>query len=75
MKNIKHGIEIDTDVIVSKLNVKDDDTIVVTIDLDIFDLNDGVVYLNMLKDIFPNNVILISFKGMEFEVRKEDKND
>ncbi len=75
MKNIKHGVEIDTGVIVSKLNVKDDDTIIITIDLDIFDLNDGVVYLNMLKDIFPNNVILISFKGMEFEVRKEDKND
>ena len=75
MKNTEYGVEIDTGVIISKLNVKDDDTIIVTIDLDIFDLNDGVVYLNMLKDIFPNNVILISFKGMEFEVRKEDKND
>lgn len=75
MKNIKHGVEIDKGVIVSKLDVKDNDTIVITIDLDIFDLNDGVVYLNMLKDIFPNNVILISFKGMEFEIRKEDKND
>ena len=75
MKNIEHGVEIDTGVIVSKLDIKDNDTIIVTIDLDIFDLNDGVVYLNMLKDIFPNNVILISFKGMEFEIRKEDKND
>lgn len=75
MKNIKHGIEIDTGVIVSKLNVKDDDTIIITIDLDILDLDDGVAYLNLLKDIFPNNVILVSLKGMEFEVRKEDKND
>ena len=75
MKNIEHGVEIDTGVIVSKLDIKDNDTIIATIDLDIFDLNDGVVYLNMLKDIFPNNVILISFKGMEFEIRKEDKND
>lgn len=75
MKNTEYGVEINTGVIVSKLNVKDDDIIIITIDLDIFDLNDGVVYLNMLKDIFPNNVILISFKGMEFEIRKEDKND
>lgn len=75
MKNTEHGVEIDTGVIISKLNIKDNDTIIVTIDLDIFDLNDGVIYLNMLKDIFPNNTILISFKGMEFEVRKEDKND
>ena len=75
MKNIEHGIEIDKGVIISKLDIKDNDIIIVTIDLDIFDLNDGVVYLNMLKDIFPNNVILISFKGMEFEIRKEDKND
>ena len=75
MKNIKHGVEIDTGVIVSKLNVKDDDTIIITIDLDILDLDDGVAYLNLLKDIFPNNVILVSLKGMEFEVRREDKND
>lgn len=75
MKNTKHGVEIDTGVIVSKLNVKDDDTIIITIDLDILDLDDGVAYLNLLKDIFPNNVILVSLKGMEFEVRREDKND
>ena len=75
MKDIEHGIKIEPGVIISKLDLKDNDTIVITIDLDIFDFDEGITYLNLLSDIFPNNTILLSFKGMEFEVRKEDKND
>ena len=68
-------IEIEPGVLVSKLDIKDGDTIVVTLDFNVdwIDLNTGVQYLNGLAQVFPNNSIVLSFKGMEFEVRREEK--
>jgi hypothetical protein len=57
--------EIEPGVIISKLDIKDCDTIIVTIDTDKWDLNHATEMLYAYKDIFPNNKVVGELKGME----------
>lgn len=57
--------EIEPDVIISKLDIKDGDVITVTIDTDKWDLIQATEMLYAYKEIFPNNKIVGVLKGME----------
>ena len=57
--------EIDPGIIISKLDIKEGDTIIVTIDTDKWDLHHATEMLYAYKDIFPNNKVVGALKGME----------
>jgi hypothetical protein len=57
--------EIEPDVIISKLDIKDGDVITVTIDTDKWDFIRATEMLYAYKEIFPNNKIVGVLKGME----------
>ena len=62
---VNSGFEVNDGVIISKLDIKDDDTIIVTIDTDKWDLMRATEMLYAYKDIFPNNKVVGALKGME----------
>lgn len=59
------NFEIEPGIIISKLDIKDGDTITVTIDMDIWDLNHATEMLYAYKEIFPNNKVVGELKGIE----------
>lgn len=62
---VDSGFEVNDGVIISKLDIKDGDTIIVTIDTDKWDLNHATEMLYAYKEIFPNNKVIGELKGME----------
>ena len=56
-------------IIISQLSLKDGDTIVVTIDMDIWDLDAAIDVYKTLVNTFPNQSVVVTFKG--FELSKE----
>lgn len=59
------NFEIDPGIVISKLDIKDGDTIVVTIDTDKWDLMQATEMFYACKDIFPNNKVVGALKGIE----------
>ena len=52
--------------------VKPDDTIVITVDTDMWDLDTAQSILNILKKVFPpTNTILVTLKGIDIEVENK----
>ena len=60
-----NGFEIEPGIIISKLNIKDGDTIFVTIDMDIWDIDTASEMCKIISKIFPNNNVVTTFKGIE----------
>jgi hypothetical protein len=58
-------IEIEPGIIISKLDIKDGDNIIITIDRDIWDIDVASEICKMVSKIFPNNNIVTTFKGIE----------
>jgi len=49
--------------------VKPDDTIVVTVDKDIWNITDAEIIKNILDKVFPpTNTILVTLKGVDIDV-------
>ena len=48
------------------------DTLVVYVDLDEIDLGQATKYVDHLSEIFPNNSILLTPKGIEYGVIKHE---
>ena len=63
--------EIEPGVIISKLDVKDGDTITVTIDTDKWDAIQTEEMVYACKKIFPHNKIIGVLKGMKISVNSE----
>ena len=63
MTEIK-GFETEPGVIISKLDIKDGDTITVTIDTDKWDFVKATKMLFTYREIFPHNKIVGVLKGM-----------
>ena len=57
--------EIEPGIIISKLDVKDGDNIIVTIDMDIWDLDAASEMCKIMSKMFPNNNVVTTFKGIE----------
>lgn len=66
-----NGFEIEPGIIISKLNIKENDPILVTIDTDKWDLDDGYEIFKIMTESFPHNTIVTTFKGIEIEKLKE----
>ena len=60
--------EIKPGFIVSKLKLKKDDTILITIDPDIYDVNFAYDYIKAYEKIFPTNNIICTFKGIDIKI-------
>ena len=52
---------------ISTLNIKEDDTIIITIDPDIIDLNTSYLWVENLHQNC-NNDIIVKFKGINIEI-------
>ena len=57
--------EIEPGIIISKLDIKDGDNIIITVDLDRWDLDVASEICQMASMVFPNNNIITTFKGIE----------
>ena len=55
---------------ISTLNIKEGDTIILTIDLDEVDLDFASSYMEGLGRFFPKNTIVLETKGIDMEVSK-----
>ena len=70
---MNHEFEIEPGIVISKLDLKDGDIILVTIDMDIWDIDDVSEMCKILSKIFPNNNILCTFKGIDIKGVKNEK--
>lgn len=68
---VDSGFEVKDGVIISKLDIKDGDTIIVTIDTDKWDLMRASEMLYAYKEIFPNNKVVGALKGMEINKNEQ----
>lgn len=59
------NFEIEPGIITSKLDLKDGDTIIITIDDDIYDFESTYEEWKIVSKEFPNNKILVVRKGIE----------
>ena len=57
--------DIEPGVILKKLDIKEDDTILVTIDLDKYDLEGAYNIFKIIANSFPDNRVVTTFNGVE----------
>lgn len=57
--------KIEPGIIISKLDLKDGDNIIITVDMDIWDIDAASELCKIVSEIFPNNNIVTTFKGIE----------
>ena len=57
--------------ILSKFKVTDNDVILLTVDMNMFDINDAKIIFDCVTKTFPKNIILLKFKGIEIDKLKE----
>lgn len=57
--------EIEPGIIISKLDIKDGDTIIVTIDTDVWSIDEAYEVYKIMTKMYPNNSIVATFKGIE----------
>lgn len=63
--------EIESGIIISKLDLKEKDTILMTVDMDIWDIEECYNMFQVISKTFPNNKIVMTFKGIEIAKLKE----
>lgn len=50
-----------------KLELQKNDTLIVEIDQDIFDMDEAKKLFDIISDAYPNNKVLCTFKGLEIK--------
>lgn len=65
--------KIEPGIILSKLDLKEDDTILVTIDLDKYDLTEAYDIFKIMINSFPDNKVVTTFNGVEIKGVKNEK--
>ena len=68
---MQNKFKIEPGIIISKLDLKEGDTILVTIDMDIWDIDAASEMCKIVSKIFPNNNVVTTFKGIEIKVEKK----
>ena len=71
--NMQKEFEIEPGIIISKLNIKDGDTLIITVDTDIWDLDAASRMVNLFSKIFPWNNIICKFKGFDITPTNSDR--
>ena len=69
----KKEFEIEPGIIISKLNLKDGDNIIITVDMDRWDIDVASEMCKIVSKIFPNNNVITTFKGIEIKGVKNEK--
>ena len=67
---LEKEFEIKPGIIVSKLNVKNGDTLIITVDIDIWDIEEIQHMMNLFRKWFPNNNIICTLKGFDITIEK-----
>jgi short-subunit dehydrogenase involved in D-alanine esterification of teichoic acids len=62
---MKKEFKIEPGIIISKLDLKDGDNIIITVDRDIWDVDTASEIYQIASKVFPNNNIVITLKGIE----------
>lgn len=65
--------EIQPGIIASKLDLKENDVILMTVDLDKFDIEETYCMFQIIQKVFPDNKIVCTFKGISIEKMREHK--
>lgn len=68
---MKKEFEIEPGIIISKLEIKDSDSIILTIDIDKFDVDEAHQIFKIVQEVFPNNSIITTFKGIDISTDTE----
>lgn len=63
--------EIEPGIILSKLDLKKNDVIIVTIDLDKYDIGEAYSVFEIVQKSFSDNMVVATFKGIEINKLKE----
>lgn len=63
-------MEIDKGIIIEKLDVKNGDTLIITVDTDIWDIEATQHIMNLFQKWFPNNNIVCTLKGFDIVIKK-----
>ena len=66
-----YEFEIQPGVIASKLDLKENDVILITVDLDRYDLDAAFSMFEEVQETFPNNKVVCTFKGISIEKLRE----
>lgn len=66
-------MEITPGIILSKLDIKENDTILVTIDSDRYHLEEAYDIFKTINNSFPHNNVIATFKGVEIKGIKDKK--
>ena len=56
---------------IETLPIKDGDTIHITVDIDKLDVDECESLYKIIHNLYPNNKILITFKGMEITIEEK----
>ena len=64
---MQEKFEIEPGIIISKLDIKDGDTILVTIDIDRYDVKEAYNIFKIMVNSFPNNKVVATFNGVEIK--------
>lgn len=62
---MEEEFEIKPGIIISKLDIKNGDTLIITVDMDIWDIDAASEMCKIVSKIFPNNNVVATFKGIE----------
>lgn len=65
-------MKIDKGAILEKLNVQEDDILIITIDPDFCPIEYAQQITDRIKECFPNNKIICKIKGVDIEIEVED---
>jgi hypothetical protein len=71
MEEIANQFQIESGIIASKLDLKKNDVILITIDADRWDIEEGNNIFQIISKAFPDNQIVMTLKGIEIEKLKE----
>ena len=66
-----NGFEIEPCIVLSKLDLKKNDVIIVTIDIDKYDIEEAYDIFEIVQKSFSDNMVVATFKGIEINKLKE----
>ena len=67
---MQKNFEIKPGLIIEKLNIKDGDTLIITVDTNIWDLDAASHMVNLFSEFFPRNNVICKLKGFDIEVKE-----
>jgi hypothetical protein len=67
MEEIANQFQIEPGIMASKLDLKKNDVILITIDTDKWDVETAQAVFKSISGLFPDNMIVLTLKGIEID--------